>query len=58
MLKSTAKAHPVKSRELAPRVSETTDARREALDWLARELRWERTLDTVRAKSTGRRVRW
>jgi hypothetical protein len=57
MPKSTATAHPVKSRDAAPRVSENSDARRQALDWLAGELRWERTLDAVRAPSAGRRVR-
>ena len=57
MPKSTGTAHPVKSRDVAPRVTENSDARRQALDWLAGELRWERALGAVRAQSAGRRVR-
>jgi hypothetical protein len=54
MRNSTVKAHPVKPRGPAPRVSDTGDARRQALDWLADQLRWERTLDAVRARSARR----
>jgi hypothetical protein len=32
----------------ADRVSDSTDDRREALNWLAGSLRWERTLDALR----------
>lgn len=49
MPNSTTTAHPIRVRKPGPRVSETADARREALDWLAARLRWERTPDAVRA---------
>ena len=54
MPNSTTKAHSVKARKPAPRMSETGDARREALDWIAGQLRWERTLDAARARSARR----
>jgi hypothetical protein len=37
-------------REVAPRASDAEDNRREALDWLADNLVWKRTLDALRAK--------
>jgi hypothetical protein len=46
---STVRARPVKPGALARRVSETGEARREALAWLADELRWEHTLNAARA---------
>jgi hypothetical protein len=46
---STVKARPVKPGALARRVSEIGDTLREALAWLADELRWERTLNAARA---------
>ena len=54
MPNATVKTHPVKGRELTARVGENRDARREALDWIVDQLRWERTLDAVRARN-GRR---
>lgn len=51
---STVKTHSVKPRDPAPRRSDTGDARRQALDWLADQLRWERTLDAVRTRSPRR----
>jgi hypothetical protein len=48
---STVTAHPVKTRKPPPRMSEPGDARRQALDWIAKQLRWERTLGAVRARS-------
>ena len=33
----------------ADRVSDSVDDRRQALNWLASSLRWERTLDALRA---------
>ena len=52
MRNSRTKAHSVKARKPTPRVIEDGDARREALDWLADERHWERTLGGVRARST------
>jgi hypothetical protein len=54
MPNSTTKADPVKARRPAPRVGEIGGARREALDWIAGQLRWERTLEAVRARSVRR----
>lgn len=47
----TSKTHERTRRVVAPQESGTGDARRQALDWIARELRWERTLDALRAQS-------
>jgi len=52
MRNSRTKAHSVKARKPTPRVIEDGDARREALDWLADEPHWERTVVGVRARST------
>ena len=42
--------------QLATQASQAAAARREALSWLARQLRWERTLDELRdGKSQPRR---
>src|SRR5262249_31248371 len=54
MLFRTARAGPRKSRKPAPEVSETNDDHRQAMDWFAKERRWERTLDALRAKSARR----
>ena len=36
--------------EAPRRASDAGDGRRQALDWLANNLRWERTLDVLRAQ--------
>jgi hypothetical protein len=51
---SIVKAHTLKPSEPGRRVTENSDARRQALDWIADQLRWERTLDALRAGSTRR----
>jgi len=48
MPNSTVKARPVRSGGLAHRVVENGDARRQTLEWLAGQLRWERTLERAR----------
>jgi hypothetical protein len=48
MPNSTVNARAVRPGELVHRVSETTDARRVALEWLADQLRWEGTLKRSR----------
>jgi hypothetical protein len=43
--------------QLATQASQAAAARREALSWLARQLRWERTLDDLRDGKSQRRRR-
>ena len=57
MSNSTSEAHQLKLHKPPPRVSETSHARRQALSWVADQLRWERTLDALRERSTRRPVR-
>jgi hypothetical protein len=54
MPNSTVKARPVISSGPAQRERENGDARREALEWLANQLRWDRTLENARARSARR----
>jgi hypothetical protein len=54
MAHPTFKTRNLEISERAPRVSENSDARREALDWLAGQLRWTRTLDALRTRSARR----
>lgn len=54
MAHTTSKTRQLETRELAPRVSENSDARRQALEWIADQLQWERTLDALRARSARR----
>jgi hypothetical protein len=51
MAHPTSKTHKLVLREPALRVSDTDDARRQALDWIADQLRWKRTLDALRARN-------
>ena len=39
--------------EANPRASDAGHGRRRALDWLADNLRWKRTLDVLRAQRSG-----
>ena len=57
MSNSTSEAHQLNLHEPPPRVSEISYGRRQALGWVADQLRWERTLDALRARSARRRVR-
>jgi hypothetical protein len=57
MSNSTSEAHRLKLREPPPRVSETSHGRRQALGWVADQLRWERTLHALRERNARRRVR-
>jgi hypothetical protein len=51
MPNSTSEAHQVKLRKPTLRVSQTSHTRRQALDWIGDQLRWECTLDALRARS-------
>lgn len=52
MPNSTSEAHHLKPPKPTPRVSDTSHARHPALDWIGDQLRWEFTLDALRARST------
>jgi hypothetical protein len=55
MPNSSSAAQQLSPRKPPPHLSETGHARRPALDWMADQLWWERTLDALRARSARRR---
>jgi hypothetical protein len=57
MSNATSEAHQVRLRTPTPRLSETSHAGHQALDWMADQLRWEHTLDALRARSARRGAR-